>query len=288
MLWMAESWSENEVELIVADYLDMLAAEMTGRPYSKTEHRRRLIGRLRDRSEGSIERKHQNISAVLLDMGVPYIDGYKPLRNYQRQLLPDKVLELLVSDESLLDTLERNALAEPQVPSVRDILAIMERPPEQPGRPAHDHIYERPEARPRAAFDYLRQEAANARLGLAGELLVINFEKARLIHAGRENLAEKIEHIAQTEGAVAGYDVRSYETTGHDRFIEAKTTRHGRETPFYVTRNELAVSRENHERYWLYRVYRYGHSPRLYSLSGALDRTFILRPHDYVATGVAS
>ncbi len=288
MLWMAESWSENEVELIVADYLDMLAAEMTGRPYSKTEHRRRLIGRLRDRSEGSIERKHQNISAVLLDMGVPYIDGYKPLRNYQRQFLPDKVLELLVSDESLLDTLERNALAEPQVPSVRDILAIMERPPEQPGRPAHDHIYERPEARPRAAFDYLRQEAANARLGLAGELLVINFEKARLIHAGRENLAEKIEHIAQTEGAVAGYDVRSYETTGHDRFIEAKTTRHGRETPFYVTRNELAVSRENHERYWLYRVYRYGDSPRLYSLSGALDRTFILRPHDYVATGVAS
>lgn len=288
MLWMAASWSENEVELIVADYLDMLAAEMTGRPYSKTEHRRRLIGRLRDRSEGSIERKHQNISAVLLDMGVPYIDGYKPLRNYQRQLLPDKVLELLVSDESLLDTLERNALAEPQVPSVRDILAIMERPPAQPGRPAHDHVYERPEARPRAAFDYLRQEAANARLGLAGELLVINFEKARLIHAGRENLAEKIEHIAQTEGAVAGYDVRSYETTGHDRFIEAKTTRHGRETPFYVTRNELAVSRENHERYWLYRVYRYGDSPKLYSLSGALDRTFILRPHDYVATGVAS
>ena len=30
------------------------------------------------RSKGSIEFKHQNVSAVLVDMGLPYIDGYKP------------------------------------------------------------------------------------------------------------------------------------------------------------------------------------------------------------------
>ncbi len=84
---MADAWSENEIELIVEDYLNMLAAEVSGRSYSKTEHRQNLLARLINRSKGSIERKHQNISAILVEMGVPYIDGYKPLRNYQRHKL---------------------------------------------------------------------------------------------------------------------------------------------------------------------------------------------------------
>ena len=129
------------------------------------------------------------------------------------------------------------------------------------------------------AFDYIQREAANSKLGLAGELLVMNF--------GKESLAERVEHAARTVGDVAGFDIRSYETTGRDRFIEKKTTRHGKETPFYVTRNELAVSRENRHRYWLYRVYQYGSSPRLFSLRGALDERFILQPHGYIVTGVA-
>ena len=284
---MAGAWSETEVELIVKDYLDMLLAELSDQPYNKTEHRRRLQGRLNDRSDGSIERKHQNISAVLVEMGVPYINGYKPLRNYQRQILPDKVLELVARHRELLDQLEEDATAEPEIPTVEDILNIMERAPEPVDKRAREHVYERPQARPRVAFDYIQREAANSKLGLAGELLVMNFEKARLIYAGKESLAERVEHTSRTVGDVAGFDIRSYDSTGRDRFIETKTTRHGKETPFYVTRNELAVSRENRHRYWLYRVYPYGNSPRLFSLRGALDERFILQPHGYIVTGVA-
>lgn len=284
---MADAWSESEIELIVADYFAMLKTELSGQPYNKTEYRRRLIASLDNRSEGSIERKHQNISAILIEMGVPYIGGYKPLRNYQRQILPDKVLERLAQNRELRQLLEQSAASEPPVPTVDDILKIMESPPETANTRPQEYTYERPQVRPRAAFDYLRQEAANAKLGHAGELLVINFEKARLIHAGKANLADHVEHVAQTLGDAVGFDVKSYENTGHDRLIEAKTTRHGKETPFYVTQNELAVSRQRSERYWLYRVYRYGDSPGLYSLNGALDDRFILKPHAYMATGVA-
>ena len=77
-------WSRIEVEVIVADYLDMLMSELKGQPYNKAEHRRRLQPLLSGRSEGSIERKHMNISAVMIELGFPYIPGYKRYGNYQR------------------------------------------------------------------------------------------------------------------------------------------------------------------------------------------------------------
>jgi len=81
---MNKHWSDSEVEAAVADYFRMLRLELTGQKYNKTNHRRALIEQLDNRSEGSVELKHQNISAVLIEMGIPYLDGYKPRFNYQR------------------------------------------------------------------------------------------------------------------------------------------------------------------------------------------------------------
>ena len=64
-------WSLGEVEATVADYFEMLGAELSGAAYNKTNHRRLLARRLRDRSHASIEFKHANISAVLIDLGFP-------------------------------------------------------------------------------------------------------------------------------------------------------------------------------------------------------------------------
>jgi len=55
-------WSREEVEATVADYFEMLAAELSGVPYSKARHRRRLVDRLNGRSEASIEFKHAQVS----------------------------------------------------------------------------------------------------------------------------------------------------------------------------------------------------------------------------------
>lgn len=85
---MADDWSRIECEAIVEDHFDMLLKELSGAPYSKSEHRYALQGKLDSRSEGSIEYKHQNITAVLLKAGYTYIKGYKPAWNYQGKYQP--------------------------------------------------------------------------------------------------------------------------------------------------------------------------------------------------------
>ena len=63
-----DAWSDIEVELIVAEYFSMLSKELSGKNYKKSEHRKKLLPLLNNRSEGSIEFKHQNISAVLINL----------------------------------------------------------------------------------------------------------------------------------------------------------------------------------------------------------------------------
>ena len=72
---MGEDWSRQEVEATIASYFEMLDNELRGLPYSKTAHRRQLQAHLHMRSAGAIERKHQNISAVLIKLGCPYVAG---------------------------------------------------------------------------------------------------------------------------------------------------------------------------------------------------------------------
>jgi hypothetical protein len=104
----AFDWSREEVEATVADYFAMIEAELAGTRYHKTEHRRQLLPMLDARSEGSIEFKHQNISAVLIALGFPYISGYKPRSNYQH-LLYEVVSDRLASNRGLVALVEADA-----------------------------------------------------------------------------------------------------------------------------------------------------------------------------------
>jgi hypothetical protein len=129
----------------------------------------------------------------------------------------------------------------------------------------------------------LEREANNRSLGLAGEEFVINFERARLIRAGAENLASKIEHVAKLRGDLAGFDVLSFERSGAERLIEVKTTKYGAHTPFFVSRNELEVSKTQNNQYHLYRVFAFRQRPLLFTLRGALSSTCTLDPTNYIA-----
>jgi hypothetical protein len=85
-------WSAFENELIVADYLDMLTKELAGQTFNKAERARMLGPLLNGRSKGSIEFKRANISAVLLELGVLPLKGYKPRFNFQRDGLVSVVI----------------------------------------------------------------------------------------------------------------------------------------------------------------------------------------------------
>lgn len=279
---MANHWSQSEVELAVADYFRMLRLELSAHKYNKSQHRRALMEDLNNRSDGSVELKHQNISAVLIEMGIPYIDGYKPRFNYQRTILPSAVTAYLKSNPDMHGLFAADSDAEPMVPSVEDFLSILELPPvkaskEMPAVGEPQNFYNP------GGVSYLEREARNQLLGDAGEEFVINFERARLIGAGRESLAEKIEQVSVTVGPSAGFDVRSFEEDGTDRFIEAKTTKYGKSTPFFITPNELRFSQNHASRYHLYRLFSFRETPRMFTLSGQVEDTCTLEPSEFLA-----
>lgn len=279
---MADNWSESEVESAVEDYFNMLRLELAGCPYNKSQHRRALKERLNNRSDGSIELKHQNISAVLIEMGIQWIDGYKPRSNYQRRVLPEVVEDYLRNNPELQTMFKADAEKVPSIPSVEDFLSAMEAPPESDRGQSPAVEEDRTIYNP-GGVNYLEREAQNQILGEAGEQFVINFERARLIRAGRESLADRIEQISATVGPSAGYDILSFEENGTDRFIEAKTTKYGKNTPFFVTPNELKFSLENAGSYFLYRVFKFRAEPRVFTLQGNLRDQCVLNPSQYLA-----
>jgi len=201
---MPKAWSRLEVEATVADYFSMLDMELRGHPYNKTEHNRELQRLLNNRSHGSVERKHQNISAILIELGYPYVDGYKPLGNYQ-ELLRVVVEERLSQSPNLNRNVEASVEKPAEdIPEVEDILSIQMDPPvfeERAPRIAEG----KPVRRDRIIKNYLEIEARNQSLGLAGEEFILRFERERLDRAKKPSLAKRIRHVAVLEGDQAGY-----------------------------------------------------------------------------------
>lgn len=273
------AWSREEVEATVADYLHMLTMELAGQQYNKTSHRNQLIRLLNNRSNGAIEFKHQNISAVLIELGCPYISGYKPRGNYQ-DLLYD-----VVSDRLKGNTLfDQVALAAVQMPAAPHLPADFANVAVDP--PTLHHAARQPSnPRLRSAVrrDYIDREAQNTALGFAGEEFVVHFERWSFISRGHERLADKVEHVAKTQGDGLGYDVLSFDVTGKDKLIEVKTTSFGKETPFFITRNELDLSRSEADHFHLYRLFDFRKEPRLFKFRGAVDEHCHLDPLTYQA-----
>ncbi len=270
-------WTKDEVEAIVADYFSMLAAELAGRQPNKAAHRRALLPLLQNRNESAVEFKHSNISAVLIELGFPYIAGYRPHYNYQ-ELLYEVVRSRLATSSKLHELAASDAEA-PVAPPITDgVLLALTDPPRHGKKVADKSV-----AQYLPDVNYLEREARNRALGLAGEELVIAFERARLHQADRGQLAVKIRHVSKEQGDYFGYDILSFEESGLERLIEVKTTKRGIDAPFFVTRNELRVSEERADIYHLYRVFDYRADPRLFTLNGALSTTCALEAVTYQA-----
>ena len=62
-------WRADELDAILADYFAMLAEDLAGSPYVKRHHSSALMVQI-GRTHRSVEFKHQNISAVLEELGI--------------------------------------------------------------------------------------------------------------------------------------------------------------------------------------------------------------------------
>lgn len=264
---MSDAWSNKEVNLIVADYFSMLTTELSNKKYSKTEHRRNIFPLLNNRSKGSIEFKHQNISAVLINLGQPYIKGYLPRYNYQ-SLLEETVLDYLIQNINIEQ--QFNQFATKEIITKEDKYNFNElivEPPKTSVFKESSVGYKRNPIK----VNYLEREQKNRKLGQIGEELVIQFEKWNLINLGKEKLADKIEWISMEQGDGVGFDILSRNPNGTDKYIEVKSTKLSKETPFFFTRNELQFSKNHSKDFHLYRVFNLEEQAKMFIKKGELN-----------------
>ena len=258
----------------------MLAKEVAGHAYSKAEHRRSLQPRLENRSEGSIEFKHQNISAVLIRAGHIYVRGYKPAWNYQ-ELLEEVVLSQIAENELIVES--ERLLIETAIDPIRlnDTGEVFVSPPEK--RPAST-VQERAPRQARK-MNFAEREARNRKLGKIGEEFVLAVERQRLESVGRSDLAKEVEWTSEIKGDGTGYDIRSFSGGSEvPLFIEVKTTNSGKYQPFLLSQNELLFSEDHSEKFALYRVFEFSRRPQIFRLNGYIGSHVNLSATTYRAS----
>jgi hypothetical protein len=264
---MNENWSDHEVELIVADYFSMLVDELKGIDINKTRHRNLILPLLNKRSTKSVEFKHRNISAVLIELGQPFIKGYKPAANAQRSKLVPIIQNYLHVHQNIehvfFDFATQNVLEAPKIEFERWLVS----PPVNKGAVEKQIKDRRP-----IKINYLEKEQNNRALGLKGEELAIAYEKFNLMAAGKESLADQIEWISKDIGDGSGFDILSKNLNGTDKYIEVKTTKLSKETPFFFSLNEYNFSIENERDYHLYRIFNFNENSRMFALNGRFDK----------------
>ena len=267
-------WNNKEIEIIVADYLDMLQLELAGVKFNKAERNRILRHRL-GRSRGSVEYKHRNISAVMAVLGLPFVWGYKPAANFQIRLI--EIIEHRLADSGLPYNVSEGR-DDPVLP-VTGIDFHMPPDRRQDAKKA-EPIFERILGR----FEPAARDARARILGEAGEKFLFQAEQNRLSSIGRDDLAAKVRWVSKEDGDGSGYDILSYSKMGEPRWLEVKTTNGPSVTPFRITRNELRVSDEFPKFFRLVRLYNFSWAPAAFKLKSPLSDHVVLDPVQYLAT----
>jgi len=262
----ASGWPEAEIRPTVSAYFDMFRAELAGQSYVKAAVNREVQAAT-GRSRGAVEFKFANISAVLRDIGLPYVLGYQPRGNYQAALRSE-VERLLARDLEIARFIDE--MPAPDVPSTARLVQV-DPPAMAPPSSAN-------RGRPIIGIDYLERQAHNRDVGLKGELLVVEYERQWLTAQGRSDLARLVAHVPTTIGDGAGYDVSSFLLDEAPHHIEVKATLGGITAPFYLSAAEQRYALEPAEAYSIYRIFNLGPNPEFYKITGNVMESLELTP----------
>jgi hypothetical protein len=265
-------WQDDELDAIVADYFAMLEEDLAGRPYVKSKHSQALMAQI-GRTHRSVEFKHQNISAVLDELGMPWIPGYMPKRNYQNAIF-GAIDRYLTRRPAILERVPDSPIA--AAPSTVFVDA--------PVPTAFDSTIPNGLRHLVRKFDPVERDYRNRALGKAGERFVLELERRWLSEADRVDLAEKVRWVAVEDGDGAGYDILSFDQAGRERLIEVKTTNGSARTPFYLSRNERDFAEEMSSAWCIYRVHLFAKDPRVFTIAPPLENAVKLRPETWRAS----
>src|SRR6202161_4470189 len=128
------NWQGDALDAIAADSFAMLAAELSGQPYVKARHSEALMAQI-GRTHRSVEFKHQNISAVLDELAMQWIPGYKPKRNYQNAIF-DAIDRYLTKHPAVLEP----AISLPPAPPLPAEIFVAAPILTAPSEPAPDRL----------------------------------------------------------------------------------------------------------------------------------------------------
>lgn len=286
-------WDDEELDLIVADYFDMLEAAASGRPLVKAHHAQALSRQI-GRTVGSVGQKYGNISTVLTELGMPKVNGFGNRPNYQGAIFLaleryldrtpaawDIGMPMVELTQATQPPSYGSGVAEPATEFVPAPLLMTQPPPRGADRP------KRPAGLARLVrkFDPAARDERNRQLGLIGEKHIFAHECASLIAHDRADLARKVEWTSQERGDGAGYDIRSFDpTNGRERLIEVKATRGGPSTDFFLTRTEREVAQERSDVWRLYRVHTLPVKPEFFVLTPPLESAVMLTPEAWRAS----
>ena len=264
-------WTLSECEAAVDVYFDGLRRKLAGQSFNRAQACR-SVGERIGRPQGAVDYKFQNIDAVLYKHGLPRM--MNAIAANIQHLLEFVVLDPLAKHNAVFETVPE------QTPSITSIEGLLVEPPNisQPDEDSGE-----PKNRVARKSDYAKRDANNRRLGQCGEEWVVSLEKQRLTEAGRKDLADQIDWVASRLGDGLGYDILSFNEDGAELYVEVKTTNAGIQMPFFITANELAVSKRKGESYRLYRVFDFSTKPRAYVLSGTLEAKLELKPQVFTA-----
>ncbi|WP_419513152.1 MrcB family domain-containing protein [Lactobacillus kimbladii] len=97
--------------------------------------------------------------------------------------------------------------------------------------------------------DFITAEIIDSSIGSLGEKIVFEDERRRL----KKN-KNKVIHVSENDDS-RGYDIESVDDKGNTIYIEVKATTGPWYTPFYISQNEIDISKKKGKQYILKRLY---------------------------------
>ncbi len=264
-------WTPAENRLIVAEYFEFLRRFVAGQDVRlKKPAYDRLVGELGTREAGAIENKFQNMSAVLELMGWRTVPGWPPRPNFQVPLA-EAVRAHVHEHPDLLLLLEGQSSPRPSLDEIRR-LASPDREVGEGTFKVRDRDSSRLSSTQQKIVSRLHDLDSDSRrreIGQLGEAFVLELEQRKLERANRSDLARQVEWSARDIGDGLGYDVRSFTPEGTEIFIEVKSTsRPMVNWPFFISANEVEVSRRLGPAFRLGRVFDLFSDPRVRTIAG--------------------
>jgi hypothetical protein len=239
-------WRIDEVEPAIDAYLELMELKSTGEAINARSALQLLHKHNPRRSVWAFNLKFKNISAALDEINHPFLTEFSPEQGGHYQKLILWILK------------DRFGRGTEDVETVFQLLGD-------------------------SKIDWGLRDAQNRELGVAGERFVFEREKERLINSGEIELSKKVKWVAELSDTY-GYDIESFDEQGQEIQIEVKTTAHGRSTQFFVSPNELAVSKARSKTYQLHRVFNFFGARDVDVRSGAFESHCELSPSAYRAS----